>query len=391
MPKKDQNFIKRENQNLVLDLIQDHDLITRAKLARLANMSPTTVSRIVASLIEVGLVKETNQHTEGVGRKATLLALNPDSFISIGIEIDEKCIRYGFFDFLGREIIIEETNMGYREDPDSVIVNLKNDIFRLIDQHQTDIKKIIGVCVGLPGIVNNKTGKVIKSAQLGWENVSFAQNLEQKLGLQVFVDNELKVRAYAERLLGKNKQSHRMVVIGFGSGVGSAVIIGNEIYRGCLNSAGEIGHTVVDPNGMLCTCGNFGCLQTYIAESFLVREASKQSDVRNLGDIVKASEEGEKWAINILERAITYTGITVNNSVCLNNPDKVILTGSMLEQSTYIRDKILQVAKDQIWPPLKDSLSIEISELGERGVVLGAGMLAQREHINQLSYGKELV
>src|SRR5699024_11032750 len=69
--KKDQNFIKKENQNLILDLIQDHDLVTRAKLARLASMSPTTVSRIVASLMDVGLVKETNKHTTGVGRKAT--------------------------------------------------------------------------------------------------------------------------------------------------------------------------------------------------------------------------------------------------------------------------------------------------------------------------------
>lgn len=391
MKKKDQNFIKKENQNLILDLIQDHDLVTRAKLARLASMSPTTVSRIVASLIDIGLVKETNQYTTGVGRKATFLALNPDSLVSIGVELDERCIRVGFFDFLGREIITEKAEKDLREEPESVITNLKEIIFRLINQYQINRQKITGICVGLPGLVNHETGKVTISAQLGWENVPFAELLKSELDFQILVDNELKLKAYAERLLSKDKLSETMVVIGFGSGVGSALIIGDTIYRGYLNSAGEIGHTVVDPNGMLCTCGNFGCLQTYIAEGFLIREASKQSDAQNLNDIIDAAGEGHKWAENIVEKAITYAAITINNSVCLNNPDKVILTGSTIEQSPYIREKILDAAGKQIWSPLSDTTLIEVSELKENGVILGAGLLSQRVYINQLSDEKELV
>src|SRR5699024_12657299 len=116
--------------------------------------------------------------------------------------------------------------------------------------------------------------------------------------------------------------------------------IGDTIYRGYLNSAGEIGHTVVDPNGMLCTCGNFGCLQTYIAEGFLIREASKQADVQDLEDMISAAEENQKGAVNIIDRAITYAAITINNSVCLNNPDKIILTGSTNEGFPYVLDRL---------------------------------------------------
>lgn len=390
MEKKDQRFIKRENQNLMLDIIQNNEAVTRAKLAKLTEMSPTTVSRIVESLIDMGLVKETNRQTEGVGRKATILALNPDLFITIGIELDERCIRYGFFDFLGRSIVTEETEKGPTQEPESVIMQMKQDIFRMIDQHHISNSKVAKACVGLPGIVDNVTGEVIMSAQLGWEHVPLAERLEQHLGIRVSADNELKLRAFAENFFTDN-QHHTMVVIGIGNGVGSAVINEGKIYRGSLNSAGEIGHTVVDPNGMLCTCGNFGCLQTYIAEDFLVQEASKKSDAQNLTDIINASKGGNKWATNILERAITYAGITVNNSVCLYNPDKVILMGSMLEKSTYIRDRILEASRAQIWPPLEGSLSIEMSELGGKGVIIGAGMAAKREYVDQLSDEREFV
>src|SRR5699024_7721905 len=125
MKKKDQNFIKIENQNIILDLIQDHDLVTRAKMARLASMSPTTVYRLVASLMVVSLVKKTNKHTTGVGRKATFLSLNPDSLVSIGVELDEKNIRVGFFDFLGRSIATEEAEKELREDASTVVSRLK--------------------------------------------------------------------------------------------------------------------------------------------------------------------------------------------------------------------------------------------------------------------------
>src|SRR5699024_4359563 len=81
MKKKDQNFIKKENQNLILDLIQDYVLVTRAKLSRLARMSPKTVYRMVVSLMDVGIVKEMNKNTTRVGRKATYLSLNPDSLV----------------------------------------------------------------------------------------------------------------------------------------------------------------------------------------------------------------------------------------------------------------------------------------------------------------------
>ncbi|WP_264371402.1 ROK family protein [Virgibacillus necropolis] len=227
----------------------------------------------------------------------------------------------------------------------------------------------------------------MKSSQLVWEDVPLLRILEEQLAFSVLIDNELNLRAYAEGFLPKIKH-HSMAVIGFGSGVGSALMIGDQIHKGYLNSAGEIGHTIVDTNGILCTCGNFGCLQTYIAESFLVQEASKKSNAQSLHKIISATEKGYKWAENILSRAITYASITVNSCVCMYNPERVILTGEMIEQFLHVRDRILQESRNKIWSPLSDSTSIEVSQLGEKGVVLGASMYSQREYINHLSTEK---
>src|SRR5699024_9191818 len=143
-----------------------------------------------------------------------------------------------------------------REDASTGDSRLKESIFRLVHQYEIDIHKIPRLRVGLPGLVHNETRQVIISAQLGCEKDSFGQLRKDELNYPVRIDNELKLKAYAEKLFSKDKSSDTMVVLGFGSGVGSALIMGDTIYRGYLNSAGEIGHTVVDPNGMLCTCGN---------------------------------------------------------------------------------------------------------------------------------------
>lgn len=381
MQKKDQNYIKKENEGIVLDLIRTYGMISRAKLAKMTKMSATTVSRIASSLMELNLIQETNQYTTGVGRKAALLTMNPDSMLSVGVELDDTKIRVGFVNFLGNVIFSEKRQKNSRDSPELIISFLKEMIFRLIDKHQINSDKIIGVCIGLPGLINNETGNVNISTQLDWHDIQLAEKAKNELGFPVNIDNELKLKAYAESLFGKAQKSKRFIMLGFGSGVGSALMIDNKIYRGHLNTAGEIGHTIVDPNGMLCTCGNFGCLQTYIAERFLLKEASKNSEVHCLEDIIHAAKIHEKWAENIINRAVTYASITINNSVCLNNPDTIVLTGSLIDKSTYIRDEILKACEKQLWTPLKNTFALHISEIGSLGVVLGAGMAIQRDFV----------
>lgn len=162
----------------------------------------------------------------------------------------------GIIDFLGRVVTLKSSSKEVTESPTVVVERLQTMINQLIADLDVSHEKIKGICVGLPGLINNKTGRISVSTQLGWNDLDFAELVEQTIGYSTYIDNELKLKAYSEKLFGKAKNSQKMVMIGFGSGVGSALMIGDNIYRGHSNSAGEIGHSIVDPNGALCTCGN---------------------------------------------------------------------------------------------------------------------------------------
>ncbi|GGE27450.1 transcriptional regulator [Pullulanibacillus camelliae] len=386
MQKKDQNYIKKENKGLVLDLIKRLGPVSRAKIAKVTKMSPTTVSRIVSSLIELNFVEETEQFTSGVGRKATLLAVKSDSILSIGIELDEKVSRACIIDFLGNMICSSETSLNKEDAPEKIVIHLKKQVEELVNGHNVQWQKVIGMGVGLPGLIDYANGQVKISAQLGWGDVPLAHMLEKEFQVKVFIDNELKLKAYAEKRLGNGKQSGRLVMIGFGSGVGSSLIVNGEIDRGHSNFAGEIGHTIVDPNGKLCPCGNFGCLQTYIAESFLLEEASKRKEIKDIQELIEIAERNEEWAISVIERAVTYATLAINNIVCINNPDTVLLTGSLIDRYPYITNKILKSCETKIWEPLRNSFALRVSTLEQQGVMLGAGMIAQKDFVQKLNF-----
>ncbi|MCM2996449.1 ROK family transcriptional regulator [Paenibacillus cellulositrophicus] len=378
MQKHDQDYIRRKNRSTVFELIRKHSPLSRAEIARLTGMSPTTVSRIVSELYQQDFMHEIEQTTTGVGRKAVMLHVNPGSVLSVGVEIDRSGIRIGIVDLDGKVVHSTQVTRDSRETPEATLERIASAIEELIQAEDIDRRKVVGVGVGLPGIVDYAGGSVVLSAQLGWKQTDIAGELRRLTGFEVAVDNELKVRALAEHQYGSARGSSRSVLIGFGSGVGSSLIIDGEIYRGETNSAGEIGHTVVDPGGLLCECGKVGCLQTYIAEASLVEQANKIKPIGSLEELFQARKDGEYWAASIVDRAMTFVAVTVSNIACVYNPDTVILTGKLVESFPEVRDFISDKCMDQfVWEPLRGTFQIVYSSLESDGVVIGSGILAQ--------------
>ena len=278
---KNQDFLKKENQSLVLELILDQGPISRAEIAKKTKMSPTSASRIVAALIDNDLIREIRLTHEEVGRKATYFVSNENAAISIGVEIDQHHVRIGFMNFIGE--MFELQDFEYQvNNPKETVDFIANKTLKMMDIGEIPLEKFIGVCVGLPGLIENQEGIVKLSALFNWKETPLAKWLEEKVDLPVCIDNELKLKAFAEYNSDVNDQANNMAMVGFGSGVGSSLVSGGEIHRVEGNFSGEVGHMVVDPYGVYCPCGNFGCLQTYIAERFLLEEASKTKHIKSI-------------------------------------------------------------------------------------------------------------
>lgn len=389
MKVKNQNFLKRRNQSLVLDLILEQGPILRAEIAKRTSMSPTSASRIVASLEKLDLIKEVYLQDQEVGRKATYFIPNKDSIVSIGVHIDREQIRIGFMNFLG-ELIAQE-NYHYKSIiPEATVAFIAGKIKEIQAANDIPSTKIIGICVGIPGLIENKLRVVNLSAQFNWKNILLGQMLEDATGIPVSIDNDLKLKAFGEYALDPAIEDEDMVMIGFGSGVGSALISNGKIRRGKMNFSGEIGHTVVDPFGIYCTCGNFGCIQTFIAEPFLLEEASKVKPMKTMAELLVEVEKGEKWAATIIDKAVTYAAVTINNVICMHNPHIVVLSGSLVEEHPEIKKRILEKCEHQIWPSAQGKFELHVSKIGVNGAVLGAGLKVRRDFIENIPLNHEV-
>ncbi len=374
--KHDQEYMKKLNKSMVLKIIRNKGPISRASIARLTSMSPTSISRIVSELSNIGLIDETEPYSEGVGRKATLLSIYPDSIATIGVYLNRDIIRLGIVNFVGQIILNQEFQYDTsKHSVCEVCDKLAYIIINSIKELKINTPKVIGVGIGMPGIIDTKNGKIILSAQLGWKNIDFVEMINKRIDMKIIIDNTVKLKALAESIYGVAKSSPKLAMISIGSGVGSALVMDGHVLRGESNIAGEVGHTIVDPDGMLCECGRRGCLQTYIAEGALLIEANKVHKINNIGEIFQCATNGENWAISILERAAMYIAILINNVACMYSPDTIILSGRLIEQYPMMIE-LVEKRRSLIWEPFTGTFNLVYSQLKKESVIIGAATLA---------------
>jgi predicted NBD/HSP70 family sugar kinase len=369
--------MKRQNKNLVLDILKNKSPISRIEIARLAGMSPTSITRIVNELQLQGFVRETELVTSGVGRKATLLEVCGNVLYTIGVEIDKSIIKIGIVNYVGEIESLHKYNRNELESYDETLQKVNINVKSIMDRNGIPETKIIGLAIGLPGYVDYKNGVVKVSDQLKWKDVNLADDLKKLTTFDVIIDNELKMKVVAENFIGKAKNSQNCILLGIGSGIGSAIILNGEIYRGESNNAGEIGHTVIDPTGNVCNCGKIGCLATYISEGAILADSRKVKEIPTIDDVFHSYRNREPWALNIMDRASTYIALAISNILCLYNPEVIILSGNTIEKLPEMKQAIEQKCELYIWEPLKQTVQIVYSELSEHGVVLGAAIQAQ--------------
>jgi predicted NBD/HSP70 family sugar kinase len=381
--KRDQEYIKNMNRILVLDKIRKHRPVSRVELAKLTDMSATAIGRIVGDLIDAGLVKETDQHSSGVGRKATMLDLEVHSIVSVGVEVDRNRVRIGLVDLEDKMFAQREVRLDRRfSAPDRIREAIEDNVRAMFEEHRLEFASCIGIGIGIPGVVDPASRTVVFSAQMGWSSVNIAEKLEERLGLPVMLDNDLKVKALGESEMASAADKGIEVLISIGSGVGSAVVMDGRIYRGANNIAGEIGHSTVDPNGKLCECGKRGCLQTYITDLAMLQEANQIKQVDNVGELYAFMRQGERWACNIVDRACMYIAMTINNVVCTYNPDSIILTGDFIDIGPDIMEQVRGKLKDFIWEPFVGTFELTRSRLGDQAVLAGAAKLALQSYLS---------
>lgn len=233
--------------------------------------------------------------------------------------------------------------------PEAVVDRIVVAALSALSAAKVDITGVIAAGVGAPGPVNLQTGVVVEAPNLpGWQEIPLAAMMSARLGVPVFVDNDVNLGTLGEHQMGAGRGTSNMVGIFVGTGVGGGVIIDGQLHRGSRSSAGEIGHTIIVPNGPICGCGKRGCLEAVASRTAIEREISaalatghrsvlaealglEGKDRLTSGVIKSAMEAGDGLMVAVMSQVQFYLGLLTANLVNVLDPEMIIFGGGVVE------------------------------------------------------------
>ena len=279
--------------------------------------------------------------------------------------------------------------------PGEVINRIARAVTDAIDECDLSIDRIKAVGVGAPGAVDAQTGSVIFAPNLKWKNIPLKKELEERLGVPVFIENDANIQMIGIYECELESKPRHVVGIFIGTGIGGAIIINREMYSGINHAAGEIGHMVIKVGGPKCGCGNNGCFEALASRTAIFREiqaavkggektlltAMLGKDLEDLRSrhIRKALRQGDELVQRVMDRAAEYTGIAVANLMNLLNPEVVVLGGGLIEAlGELVVPDIVKTARAHALRGTAEGIQIQASVLGDRAGILGGAVIARR-------------
>ncbi len=381
-------FLKAYNEAGILDRIRIKQAVSRADLSKETGLSPTAIGVIVSSLIEKEYIHEIGTGESNGGRKPVLLELKPDSYYSVGLDIEVDSIQYVLTDITGR--LVHEGSALLSENTAEAVIKASEACTRqIMAECSIGQDRLLGVGISVPGMVDSISHRVVLAPNLGWEDADPAGLLKERLGLPIYIENEAMSSAICENWIGACQVAGNFVCVNIKSGIGAGIFAGGRPYRGTGGTAGEVGHVVVDENGPKCGCGNYGCLETMASTGSIVEKARKmvrQGVVSNLNhienvdeisldDIVGAARSGDAAAVNVLDEASRYLGIALSNLVNTLNPSRIVLGKDFTVYGDLVLGTLRSIIDTKALKRPASNVELIISEIGERASTLGAAII----------------
>lgn len=377
---------KIHNKNLVLKIIYDHQEVSRADIARITYLTPPTVSTTVAELIEGGLVEETGHGPSAGGKPPTLLRVVYDSRHLIGIDLANSEFRGAVINLRGQ--IIHRDSLPVKLNDGQTALEL---VYQLIDRLMAVVTRpLLGLGVGTPGLVDAQRGIVRKAVNLDWQDLPLRDLLASRYHLPVFVANDSHVAAVAEYVFGQERKTPNLIILKVGRGVSAGIVLNGRLHYGDGSGAGEIGHVRVVEQGVLCSCGHYGCLETVTSSRFIVEQARiiAQSNPHSLlhqfaptpeaittDVVIQAFEAGDEQVRQIVAEVGRYLGLATANLVGILNIQSILIGGSIARFGESLLEPIRQEMKQRAMATLTDETQVSLSRLGQEIVILGAAAL----------------
>ena len=297
----------------------------------------------------------------------------------IGIDVGGTNIKLGLVNPSGK--IISRTNLetkAFIRNKKRLIDALIQAVKDLISQNGLKKKDIAGIGIGFPGLVDPVQGNVIFLPNIpGWKNVPFRQIFKNRLGIPTFIDNDVKLITLGEWRYGAGRGVKNLICLTLGTGVGSGLVLNNQLYRGASYVAGELGHMPLNEKGLSCNCGGYGCLETYIGKNYLYKSAGKMMNRKGVTtpEMFKLANQGNPKALKFWKEISTHLGNGLVGIVNLLNPELIIIGGGVSNNYKYIFPTVRGVIQKKAMIAQRSIVRIVRGQLGDDAGIIGAKAL----------------
>ena len=372
----DQSVVRALNRNAILNMLLRNGPLSRVQLKDHSGLSGAAVTGVVAELIEDGLVEEMEVGLSTGGRPPILLTVNYDARAAVGFKLMERGLDAVLTNLSG------EVQRHIRRDlpdtqPDTVVRTAAAVTETLLAESGVPRERLAGIGMGLPGVIDSKSGVCVHSSYLKWHGVPIADLLAQAIGVPAIIDNDVNAFAAAERLFGHGRHAMDLAVVTVGRGIGAGLVTGGRAYRGARGGAGELGHTIVERVGRPCDCGKRGCLEAYASEPALVARARETVPELDLGTIEAVLAHADEPQVHaLLADAGERVGIALANLVNLFNPELIVIGGEGVRLGDVYFSALRRALRANAFDGLADDLPVIIEPWGNEAWARGAASLA---------------
>ncbi|WP_078578461.1 ROK family transcriptional regulator [Salipaludibacillus agaradhaerens] len=379
MEVKASKFIKDKNRKKILEEIVRNRRISRSELSKITTLNKVTTSAQVKSLLDDGLISEEKVvHATTSGRRPLKLTLIAQSAYFLGIDIDTHHINF----------LLSDLN-GYPIHNDIVAIN-DNDFDSVMKTCLTHIKKyqeleiikasqygLANIVFGVHGIVS-KDEKIAFIPQHQWSNCSIKAYFKDILDVRVITENSTNLCAYAEYTF--QKETDNLISISTYSGIGLGLVNNNDIFKGFHGFAGEVGHMIIEKNGLQCNCGNRGCWELYASEKALLARVGKgqkkgQVTLSELEELYKSEDD---LTITAVQEHLDNLAIGLNNILNIYNPESIVINSGL----TTIIDDLEAALIERLQSKMNNYSTLKVSHVGKSACVIGACALGIRDFLN---------
>jgi predicted NBD/HSP70 family sugar kinase len=363
--------------------------MSNSELSKIIKLSTPKINSLLVDLIDDGLVRELGRGDSSGGRRPNVYGLVEDGFYVAGITININRTIVSIFNSNNQEIG-EPQYLPVRMQPDFGIFSEVNKMLdRILEEKKIEKRKILVMGIELPGLLNQKQG-INKTYFPGILNLS--GELQKVFGLPVYISHDSKLRAFTEQYFGLAKNKKNVLLLQVDWGLGLGIIINGKLYSGKSGYSGEFGHLPIVDNGVLCSCGKQGCLETIVSATAIARIArqgiqnGKSSLIKELVNddmdkidisvIIEAANRGDQFAISIFSDVGYWLGKGIVYLIQIFNPELIVLGGRVAEASQFIAAPIQQAIYTFSNRDISEDTAIRFSALGQKAGPLGAAAYA---------------